>query len=298
MSAAPWEVVSAGPDRCGEAPLWDSRAGRLLWTDIPADRVYALDPASGERSVVSRGVSVFGLALHAGGGLVLGGASGLHLLSAGGELRTVLSEHDGTPLPFNDLLAAPDGRIYAGTIYWGDEMERPGSLYLLHPDGRVEAVDDGVELANGLALSPDDRTLYFADSAARTIYAYDVDPGTGRLSGKRRHVLLPVDDGIPDGITTDAEGFLWCACWYGGQVLRFDPDGRLERRIPLPVPQVSSLAFGGPDYTDLYVTTAAEPWPSRLAPRGYDPTAEQGGALYRLRPGVAGRPEYVARFRR
>ena len=82
-------------------------------------------------------------------------------------------------------------------------------------------MDEGIELANGLALSPDDRTLYFADSAARGIYAYDVHPGTGGLSERRVLSRIPVDDGIPDGLTTDADGFIWCACWYGRQVLRF-----------------------------------------------------------------------------
>lgn len=290
------DFAGASPDRCGEAPLWDPRALRLLWTDIPADVVYGLDPAPQERRPLCRGVNVSGIALDRGG-LVLAGAGGLHLLDPQGRYRTLLSEHEGETLLFNDILAAPGGRLYAGTLYWGEEMEKPGCLYLLHPGGQVEVVDDGIELANGLALSPDDQTLYFADSAARRIYAYEVHPETGRLSGKRTLVRVPVEDGIPDGITTDAEGFLWCACWYGGQLLRFDPEGRLERRVPLPVLQVSSLAFGGPDYTDLYVTSAAEAWPSRLAPAGYEAAApNQGGALYRLRPGAVGRAEHLAAF--
>jgi D-xylono/L-arabinono-1,4-lactonase len=288
------ESVMEHPDRCGEAPIWDRRSGRLLWTDIPADVIYALDPASGEASVAHRGVNVSGLALHAGGGLVGAGAAGLHVLTDP-EPRTVVTEDAGEPLFFNDILAAPDGRIYAGTLYWGEEMEKPGCLYLIGRGGTVEIVDEGIELANGLALSPDEHTLYFADSAVRRIYAYEVSAVSGRLSGKRTFVELGVEDGIPDGLTTDSEGFVWCACWYGGQVLRFDPEGRIERRVALPVQQVSSLAFAGPDLMDLYITSAAEPWPSRLAPSGYDPGApNQGGALYRLRAPVPGRAEHVA----
>jgi D-xylonolactonase len=295
MSTNTPEVVLENPDRCGEAPVWDFRSGRLLWADIPADVVYALDPATGTKSVVSRGVNVSGIVLHAGGGLLLAGAGGLHVLEPDGRCRTLLTEHEGEALVFNDILAAPGGRLYAGTIHWGDEMEKPGRLYLVHADGRVEVVDEGIELANGLALSPEDRTLYFVDSAARIIYAYDVDPESGRLSGKRVFARVAVDHGIPDGLTTDADGFIWCACWYGGQVVRFDLAGRIERRLPLPALQVSSLAFGGPDFDELYVTSAAEPWPSRLAPAGWDAAApDQGGALYRVRAGARGRPEHIA----
>ncbi len=294
MSANPSEILVNHPDRCGEAPIWDPRAQRLLWADIPADVVYTVDPQSGLTEVLSRGLNVSGIALDRSG-QVLAGAGGLYLRSQDGGVRTLLTEHEGITLVFNDFLAAPGGRLYAGTIYWGAEMERTGCLYLVHPGGGIETVDDGIELANGLALSPDDRTLYFADSAARRIFAYDIHPNSGRLSGRRILVEIPTDDGIPDGLTTDSEGFLWVACWYGGKVLRCDPEGKIERRVPLPALQVSSVAFGGPECTELYVTSAAEPWPSHLAPPGYDASApNQGGALYRLRPGVAGRAGHVA----
>jgi D-xylonolactonase len=155
-------------------------------------------------------------------------------------------------------------------------------------------VDEGIEIANGLGLSPDDRTLYFADSARRVIYAYDVAP-SGSLSRRRIFVKIPSDEGLPDGLTVDREGFVWCAQWYGAQVVRYDPDGKVERRLPMPVLQVSSLIFGGPDLTDLYVTTAADPWPSSLAPPGYDPKApNQGGSLYRFRLDVQGRLDHRA----
>lgn len=175
-------------------------------------------------------------------------------------------------------------------------MEQHGKLYLIDVDGAVRVVDDRIELSNGIGLSPDDRVLYHADTAARRIYAHDVDPNDGGLSNKRCFVQVPDDEGIPDGLTVDAEGYVWNAQWYGGRVVRYDPEGNVERRIEMPVQQVSSVAFGGPDLTDLYVTTAGEYWPSPLAPPDFDPDGPMGGSLYRVRLDIAGRPEHMARL--
>jgi sugar lactone lactonase YvrE len=158
-------------------------------------------------------------------------------------------------------------------------------------------VAEGIELANGLGFSRDNRTLYFTDSAARTIYAYDVRPDSGELSNRRVFARVPGDEGLPDGLTVDDEDHVWSAQWYGAQVVRYDPDGKVERRIPMPVTQVSSVAFGGEDLTDLYITSAADPWPSRLAPPGYDFAAPNvGGSLYRLRGEIRGKLEHPGAF--
>ena len=277
------EIVAQDNNLCGEAPVWDAAKKRLLWVDLGSNLVY--EHSAGATRVIHRDLMVSGLALHSDGDLVFAGATGIHLRG-----RTIVADF------FNDILPDPRGRLYAGTLYWGaNGLEKPGSLYLIEGEGKVRVVDEGIEIANGLGFSPDDRTLYFADSARRVIYAYDVEPATGALSRRRVFVKIPSEEGLPDGLTVDREGFVWCAQWYGGQVVRYDPDGRVERRIPMPVRQVSSVIFGGPDFTDLYITTAADPWPSPLAPPGYDPKApNQGGSLYRLRVDVQGRPDYRA----
>ena len=209
----------------------------------------------------------------------------------------MLAEHEGESLFFNDILADPQGRVYAGTVYWGAQgMEKTGKLYLIDLDGSAQVVTDGIEMSNGLGLSPDNRTLYYADTAVRRIYAFDVDPATGGLSNKRVFVQVPGDEGIPDGLTVDADGFVWNAQWFGAQVVRYDSEGKVERRIKMPVKQVSSVAFGGPDLTDLYVTTAAEYAPSPLAPPGFDDKAPMGGSLYRIPLDIRGRLEYQARL--
>jgi len=275
------DLVARNNDLCGEAPIWDAAKKRLYWVDLGRNLVY--EHSAGTTSVVHRDLMVSGLALTADGGLVFAGATGIHV-------------HGKTIVPdfFNDILPDPRGRLYAGTIYWGPNgMEKPGNLFLIE-GSTARIVDEGIDLPNGLGLSPDDRTLYFADSARRVIYAYDVAP-SGSLSRRRIFVQIPTDEGLPDGLTVDRDGFVWCAQWYGAQVVRYDPDGKIERRIPMPVLQVSSLIFGGPDLTDLYVTTAADPWPSALAPAGYDPKApNQGGSLYRIRLEVQGRLDHRA----
>jgi D-xylonolactonase len=285
-------------DRCGEAPVWDTRRGRLIWADIGASTVYEYRPGEAAKRVVSRGLAVSGIALNRDGRVVFAGASGLHVWSGPGDFRTLVTEHGGETLAFNDIVADAAGRIYAGTLYWDDNgMQRPGKLYLIDGGGAASVVEEGVELSNGLSFSPDNRTLYYVDSAPRVIYAYDVDARTGALSRKRVFARVPGDEGIPDGLTVDSQGFVWCAQWYGGQAVRYDPDGNIQRRVRLPVRQVASLNFGGADLTDLYITTAGENWPSPLAPPGYDYAAGNfGGGLFRLRLDVPGKPEHLAGF--
>ena len=285
-------------DRCGEAPVWDARRGRLVWADIGASTVYEYRPGDPAKRVLSQGLPVSGIALNRDGRFVFGGATGLHVWSGPGDFRTIVAGHEGETLVFNELIADAAGRIYAGTLYWDDNgMQRPGKLYLIDGAGSVRVVETGIELSNGLAFSPDNRTVYYADSAPRVIYAYDVDARTGALTRKRVFARVGGDEGIPDGLTVDSQGFVWCAQWYGGQVVRYDPDGHVERRVRLPVRQVASLNFGGPDLLDLYITTAGENWPSPLAPPGYDYAAGNfGGGLYKLTLDVPGRPEHLANF--
>jgi D-xylonolactonase len=290
------EVVVDGGDRCGEGPIWEAARRRLLWTDIPGDVVYELAAGSGARRAVLRGVNVSAIALARDGGLLLGGAGGLSYWSETQGVRPIMAEHEGQALAINDMIAGPGGGVYFGTVYWGaGGMERHGKLYLLDAAGVVRVADDGIELANGLGFSAEGRTLYFADSAARRIYAYDVEAAGGRLSRKRVLVQFAREEGIPDGLTVDAEGFVWCALWYGGRIVRIDPDGAVERSVSIAALQVSSVAFGGAGLDELYVTSAGEAWPSQLAPSGYRADAEgQGGALYRVRAGVCGKAEYLA----
>src|SRR5215212_7739234 len=180
------EIVAQDNNRCGEGPIWDAARRRLIWTDNASSLVYQLVPATGEKSVLSRGLTVGGIALDRSGALVFAGDTGLQLWRGPDDCRTLATEYEGESFFFNDILGAPQGRLYAGTLYWGEDgMEKPGKLFLFERGGGVRVVEEGIELANGLGFSPDNRTLYFTDSAARKIYAYDVQLETGALSNRR-----------------------------------------------------------------------------------------------------------------
>jgi D-xylonolactonase len=292
------EVVANTHDKCGEAPTWDAAGRRVLWVDNESSFVHELVPETGNVTTISRDLMVGGIAANRGGSWIFAGFTGLHVWRRQGEFSTVVAEHGGEILQFNDIIADPAGRVYGGTLYWGaGGMEKTGKLYLISPGGRTEVVADGIELSNGLGFSSDNRTLYYTDSSARRIYAFDVEPASGRLSNRRVFVQVPGDEGIPDGLTVDAQGFVWSAQWYGGQVVRYDPTGQVERRVAIPSMQVSSCIFGGPDLSDLYVTTAANSWEGPYAPPGYDFKAPNiGGPLYRVRLDIQGKPEHAAAF--
>jgi D-xylonolactonase len=292
------ELICDDKNLCGEGPLWDPKREKLIWNDCSASLLFEYDPKTKKHDIISRGLMIAGLALNHDGRLVVAGSTGLHLWQASDRFVTLLSESQGEVLSFNDIIAEPIGGIYAGTVYWdASGMIKPGKLLHISPQLKVSVIDDNVRLANGLGFSPDQRTLYFADSDARRIYAFDLASGDPIPKGKRVFVEVPKTEGVPDGLTVDAEGFVWSAQWFGSQVVRYDPKGRVDRRIAMPVTQVSSVMFGGPKLDDLYITSADELAPESIAPIGYDMSSpNRGGGLYRIHCDVTGRPELVSRF--
>jgi sugar lactone lactonase YvrE len=184
--------------------------------------------------------------------------------------------------------------VYSGSWHLDDEgQSAPSYLFRVDTDGTVHVADDGICFSNGLAFSPDCSTMYFADSVERAIYAYDWRCSDGALRNRRVFARIDRSEGIPDGISVDAEGYLWCAHWFGGCVSRFDPDGKRERVLKFPAAQTSSVAFGGPELDEIYVTSAALSNATALAPNGYDPASVfLGGPLYRVRSGIQGQLKY------
>ena len=198
------------------------------------------------------------------------------------------------PCRLNDCIADPQGRLIAGTCWYDAEGDyRFGKLISVDRDGTARILDEGFHLSNGLGFSLDARVLYFTDSVAQTIYKYDYDARGGTVSNRRVFVSVPSSQGLPDGLTVDAEGFIWSAQWYGSCIIRYDPDGKVERQIETPAKQTSSLAFGGPELMDIFITSAGKSEPMPVMPPGYDPqNGFFGGPLYRINLGIQGRLEF------
>ena len=167
----------------------------------------------------------------------------------------------------------------------GASSARPGAgtLYRLDLDGTVTTVRDGLTVSNGIEWSPDGGTVYLADSGPGLVYAFGYDPGSGAFSDQRVLLDFSRQDGVADGLTVDDEGCLWTALWGGGQVRRWSPEGELLAVVDVPVPQVSSCAFAGPDLDLLVISTSAEGMSEE--DQGTMPDA---GRLFTVRPGVTG----------
>lgn len=271
----------------GEGPLWDARRGVLHFVDIHAGGLYTFDPRLGAHSLVFLGEALGCLALARDGSLILALQSGFARFDpASGRLTRLICPEPHLPgNRFNDGKCDPRGRFLAGTM---DDAEQAasGSLYSLAPDRSVRALLTGLRIANGLAWSPDGQTFYFIDTPTRLVMAYDYDLETGRLARPRPAVRIPKAMGWPDGMAADAEGMLWVALWGGAAVTRWNPaTGRLLTTVHLPALNVTSCAFGGDDLTDLYVTTACKGMNTAQLEQ-----YPHSGALFRIRPGVAGLP--------
>lgn len=292
-------VIADYQDRCGEGPLWDDRNNVLYWTDLAGARCYRYDWTEGIPSVLNEGLEIRGFALHGDAqGLLFTNSKGVWAWDIVSVPVLICDSAEGYRCDLNDCIADPVGRLLTGSVFYDPckEYER-GKLIRVDLDGSAHVLDDGFELANGLGFSPDAATLYFTDSAARRIYAYDYRAANGSAQRRRTLVAVPATEGLPDGLTVDAEGFIWSSQWFGGCVVRYDPDGRVERRIPVPAKQPSSVAFGGPDLNEIFITSAGASAASPIMPPGYDPYSGYfGGCLYRAKSDVQGRREYRARL--
>lgn len=290
-------VVADPRDACGEGPMWDSRSGRIYWVDIIAASLHTCDWPGTSVHTFRPGVPVSGLAFTESQSLVLAGSDGVWLWQDQTALTPIARELNGEPLAINDCIADERGRLLAGSTFFDGSVSYPlGSLYCVDTDGAVRVLDTGFKLANGMGFSVDRKTLYVTDSGERRIYAYDYDARTGNAAHRRVLVQVPSEEGLPDGLTVDAQGFIWSAQWFGGCLFRYDPDGRIERRIRIPAEQTSSLTFGGPDLTDIFVSSAATLDALVLAPRAYRSTGNVGGQLFHLNLGIQGKAEFRARI--
>ncbi|QXH44887.1 SMP-30/gluconolactonase/LRE family protein [Pseudomonas xanthosomatis] len=293
------ELIINARNATGESPVWQARENALYWVDIPAGRLYRwqLDGPISHWT----GDEMLGCIVRTPQGHWLGARqSGIFKLTpkADGSLhaeKRASVEHALPGMRFNDGRCDRQGRFWAGTMHTGMGSQPVGALYRHDPasDAPVYALQarlGGLTVPNGLAFSPDGKTMYLSDShpEVQLIWAFDYDIDSATPHNRRVFVDMRQHPGRPDGATVDAEGCYWICAIDAGKVLRFTPEGKLDRTLELPVKKPTMCAFGGPQLDTLFVTS--------IRPQGVD-LADQplAGGVFALNPGVKGLPEPMAR---
>lgn len=268
----------------GENPLWNPEDDSLYWVDIETGRLFRAEHASGRHECFYQGPVIGGFTRQADGSLLLFEANRIARLDAHGVRSVLVEGIDPDMRRFNDVIADPEGRVFAGTV---GSTDTNGGLYRVDLDGRVTCVVKDTGIANGMAFTGDGQGFYWTCSTTKRIFRFDYQRESGALTN-RRLFHQASDSYDPDGLTLDVEDRVYSARWGASCVLRLDARGAVTARIVLPVERVSSMTFGGPQLDVLYVTTAAAGAP--------DPTGPDG-TLYRV-TGLAthGRPEFRSRI--
>ena len=279
----------------GEGPSWDADAGHLLWVDIQGKAAHVYDPTTNQDRVILLPCEPGTIVPRVGGGATVATDSGFaHLDLDSGALTPIVNpEADHPERRFNDGKCDPQGRFWAGTLY--QDMERPvtdwdpiGTLYRLDADGVAHAMLTNLTISNGLTWSPSGDTFYFIDSPTMQVWAFDFDGKTGAITNQRVAIEIPQSVGFPDGMTSDEEGMLWIAHFFGGHVTCWNPHtAQLIGRVEVPEGNVTSCVFGGANLDELYITTAR----ILLDKQGLAEQPHAGG-LYVATPGVRGIPSY------
>lgn len=272
-------LVAGTKDILGEGPCWSAAEARLYWFDIKGALLRWYEPAHDRVGRIDLPMRA-SAAAPTRSGLIVATELGLARFDSGSG-ALVLSQ----PMAFEAGFRTNDGKIDPAGRFWWSTMDddggrRPGSIFVTHPDGRTERVIEGIHIANAIAHSADSATLYLADSRLGQIFTYDMADLTSR-----RPFAKPERGAAPDGAALDAEGFLWNAEWGGWRIVRYAPDGSINRIVDVPVEQPTSCAFGGPGLATLYVTSARE----GLAEETLAAQPDAGG-LFAFEPGVSGQP--------
>ncbi|MEM8786822.1 MAG: SMP-30/gluconolactonase/LRE family protein [Pseudomonadota bacterium] len=259
------ECILECDNHLGEGPIWDVEEGRLYWLDCTGPRlgkraVWRMDPKSGKVESWDLCKDIGAMALREKGGHVAAMCDGFYFMHIDGDrielelIKEVDADVQRTRL--NDGKVDRRGRFFAGGMDDLEELKNCG-LWRLDPDLSVTKVEDGLMCTNGPCWSPDDKTFYLADTFIEEFWAYDYDIDAGTLSNRRVLASTKNDDGVADGSTVDAEGFMWNAQLISGDLVRYAPDGSVDRRIGMPVNNITSVMFGGDDLDVLYVTSMA-----------------------------------------
>jgi sugar lactone lactonase YvrE len=251
----PWQAI------VGESPVWHPEDQSLYWVDIQSRQIHRFHPATGSNQTFNLPEIVTSIALRAAGGLVLTLKKHFAIFEPSTSKLDRLGEVE-PDLPnnrFNDGNCDPQGRFWAGTMDAVRWSAPAGNLFRLDPDKTITRMQENVICSNGSGWSPNGHKMYYTESFRYTIFVYDFDPLMGAISNRLPFATLDSNSGgFPDGMTVDADGFVWSNVVGLGQIHRYDPEGKLERIVQLPVPRATDCTFGGPDLKTLYVTSARE----------------------------------------
>ncbi|MFM2322581.1 MAG: hypothetical protein RLZZ225_734 [Pseudomonadota bacterium] len=270
----------------GESPLWHPMEKCLYWVDIVAATLYRLNKDGSTQKFIMPS-EIGSIAWSGRGGLIAALSDRFVSINTNtGDIQTIALALQGIKgVMFNDGKCDRQGRFWAGTK--DIEEKRPlGSLYCLDKGGEVAEMLNGFTVSNGIAWNLDNSLMYICDSPARQIYQYEFDPIRGRLGQVQVFVQVPEEEGFPDGLTVDSEGYLWSCHWDGWRITRYSPTGEVDSVIPMPVPRPTSCCFGGPELKTLYVTSASIGLSAaKLA------DAPQSGQIFAVELNVKGLPE-------
>jgi len=287
MMRSPFECVLDIKASLGECPIWSVDEQSLYWVDINAPSLNRFDPLSGRNIAWPMPEAIGCFALREGSRFVAALRSGIWLVDSSGKLQRKIAAapYDPTHHRFNDGRIDAQGRFWAGSM---NERRDASSAWLYRLDAKfvLTPMISGITISNGLAWSPDSRTMYHADTPTRTINAWDFDPGTGAIANRRVFARFSGENDRPDGGAVDREGCYWSAFYRGGKVVRLSPRGETVAEFPLPAMCPTMCAFGGPDLKTLYVTTARQRRePDELL------RLPQSGGIFAMRADVPGMPE-------
>jgi sugar lactone lactonase YvrE len=272
----------------GECPRWHPAEQMLYWVDIMEPSVNRFDPDTGRNVTWKMPERIGCFGFRRDGGLIAGMQSGIFMVDL--EPRVVLTrvfdfEPNNPEVRFNDGRVDPGGRFWAGTN--SESMDkRSNSLFRFDPNGDCTRMVDGLICSNGLAFSPDGKTMYHSDSRQDYVWAWDFNQRTGDISNQRVFLQIDIQEGRPDGAAVDSEGYYWLCHVGGWHVARYSPEGRIDRVIGVPAQRPTMCAFGGKDLKTLYVTTARTPLSAQALAK--QPLA---GSLFSMRVDVPGIPE-------
>lgn len=270
-----------GPNALGEGPLWHVKEKSLYWVDIAEHVLYRLDPLTQDIQSWKMPALIGSIAPRARGGLIAGIGDEICFIDLpSGRVHPQIKVPGG--LRLNDGKCDRKGRFWIGNA---NPKQPTASLYRYDPDGTLHTMQENIYISNGLGWSLDNRIFYYTDSLAEGIFCYDFNFEKGEINNKKWFVKIPIKEGEPDGLTVDAQGYIWSARWNGWKIVRYTPDGKIDREIKMPVQRPTSCTFGGEHLDILFITSCSHDLQETAA------LPAPAGALFAIELGIKGAPE-------